>query len=116
MFKHPRILFFIKGPVPSTEDRAEALLLGTNVAFRNNLFISADDAIEACDGVAGDVPAEYLAKCPKAADVLTAFNSEAGKVLNAKEAKKKAAAQVTAAPKTAPAVVPGTVPFGARTV
>lgn len=65
MLKHPRILYFIKGPIPSEDDQFKARQFGTNVVFRNAIF--ADTlAAEPCAGVTGEVPPEYAKKYPTA--------------------------------------------------
>jgi hypothetical protein len=73
--KWPRILFFINGSIPSEEEVAEAESLGFNVTFRNALFVAAEGALEACDGVAGDVPERYAAKYPSAEEVVEEFKT-----------------------------------------
>jgi len=75
MKRYPRILFFIKGVMPSAEAMEVAEKYGPNVAFRNANFVPSSGAIEKCDGVAGEVPETY-AKCPKAEDAIEAFEKE----------------------------------------
>lgn len=70
--KYPKIIFFIKGSVPKPEDAEAAEKLGFNVVFRNALFVDDGGAPEACDGVAGAIPAKY-ADFPKAEDALASF-------------------------------------------
>lgn len=79
--RYPRILYFIKGVMPSAEAVEVAEQYGPNVAFRNANFASSAGAPEKCDGVAGDIPEAY-AKLPKAKDALKDF-----------EEKRKAAAE-----------------------
>lgn len=60
----PKIIFFIRDFVPSDEDVEKAQAIGPGVVFRNANFVPANPSpgqIEACDGVAGDVPAAYAA-------------------------------------------------------
>ena len=59
MRKQPRILFFVKGSLPSKEAYDIADEFGVNVAFRNASVIRDGACIEACDGVAGEVPESY---------------------------------------------------------
>ncbi len=58
-----KILYFIKGPVPSEKETAEAKLLGA--VFRNASATGPSDSVETCDAVAGAVPEAY-AGYPKA--------------------------------------------------
>ncbi len=75
MKRYPRILFFIKGVMPSAEAMEVAEKYGPNVAFRNANFVPSSGAIEKCDGVAGEVPETYK-KCPTAEDALKKFEEE----------------------------------------
>lgn len=63
-----KILYFIEGPLPTSEDYAKALELRANVMFRNAQAVPVDSssALEECDGVAGEVPPSYAAKYPPA--------------------------------------------------
>lgn len=62
-----KILFFTDGPAPTAKQLAEANKLNGHICFRNARYVPADPhALEACDGVAGDVPAVYSAKYPDA--------------------------------------------------
>ena len=54
-----RILYFINGCTPTEIDVENASQLAGNVVFRNALFVSDEDSLETCDGVAGNVPAIY---------------------------------------------------------
>ena len=77
--RYPRILFFIKGAVPSVDDIDESEKMGPNVAFRNACFIPeelTDGAFEQCDGVAGAVPKSYANKFPTAKEALEKFEEE----------------------------------------
>lgn len=60
--KHPRVLFFLKGIIPTLEEQSEAEELGNNVAFRNASVIADGDPLEAFDKVAGAIPASYAAE------------------------------------------------------
>ncbi len=75
MRKWPRILFFILGALPTAEEVGEAEALGFNVVFRNALLVPAEGALEACDGVAGEVPERYAAAFPSAEEVLEEFKA-----------------------------------------
>lgn len=66
-----KILFFIKGPAPSPEQRQEALSINGNVCFRNAAVIRDGDYVEPCDGVAGEVPKAYK-KLPSAKEAMDA--------------------------------------------
>lgn len=56
--KKEKILFFIKGFVPTDEERAEAEKLGTKM-FRSARMVSDTSPIEKCDCVYGCVPEQY---------------------------------------------------------
>lgn len=71
--KYPRIIFFIAGSNPTPEEIEAAELLGMNVTLRNASLVSATGCMEACDGVAGAVPARYAKECNAAEDVLLEF-------------------------------------------
>ena len=65
--KPDKILYFINGPLPTTEDYAAAAELRANVMFRNALAVSPDGgSLEECDGVAGEVPLQYAKAYPPA--------------------------------------------------
>ena len=71
----PRILFFIKGTVPTLEQQLEAEdLLPARVSFRNANLVLAEGSLETCDGVTGDVPARYKKEYPKAKKALEGFD------------------------------------------
>ncbi|MCY1543495.1 hypothetical protein D9M68_793150 [compost metagenome] len=57
--KQPKILYFIDDAVPTAEDYDAVAEIGSPVAFRNAAHIGPDDKPEACDAVAGAVPAVY---------------------------------------------------------
>lgn len=90
MKKAPKILYFIRGSVPTKEEQDEADTFGANVAYRNVEFMG-DEAPEAADGVAGGtyqemeddkpvgepvslIPHKYRSY-PKAADVVAAYRA-----------------------------------------
>lgn len=85
--KLPRILFFIRGPVPSLEQQLEAEDLSpARVSFRNADLVLAEGALEVCDGVTGEVPARYKKAYPTAKKALEGF-AEARKAAYEKLAK-----------------------------
>ena len=103
--RYPRILFFIKGVMPSVEAQEIAEQYGPNVAFRNAHFVSDTEAPEACDGVAGDVPERYK-KLPTAEEALKKFEEArkvAAETAKKNKAKREAEQDKTEAPKTEPA-------------
>jgi len=53
-----KILFFTKDSVPTEAERDEASQIVGNVVFRNAKFAGSEPP-EACEGVAGAVPANY---------------------------------------------------------
>jgi len=58
--KLPLILFFIASAAPTPEEELAATeITGCRVVFRNAKVINYDAGLEACDGVAGAVPASY---------------------------------------------------------
>lgn len=59
--KAPRILYFLKGSMPTAEQQIDAMRYGSGVVFRNGSCVPVEGSPEACDGVAGDVPALYSA-------------------------------------------------------
>lgn len=73
--KYPRILYFISGTVPTKEQVREAQKFGPNTSFRNATLVSAEGALEAADGVAGDVPTRY-ADYTSAEDAIAAYEAE----------------------------------------
>ncbi|AJD83164.1 hypothetical protein [Paracoccus phage vB_PmaS-R3] len=64
----PRILFFIKGTLPTLEQSLEAdKLAPMRVSFRNANLVPEDGALEACDGWHGeDTPKRYRKAYPTA--------------------------------------------------
>jgi hypothetical protein len=64
--KPSRILYFIRGAVPSTAQRQDAETYGFGVVFRNALHVPPDGALERCDFVIGDVPGRYQKAYPLA--------------------------------------------------
>lgn len=88
--KVPKILFFVDGMAPTAVDVEAASEINAHVVFRNARAVPADGSLEACDGVAGKVPAPY-SKLPTAAQAIkthavkvremnaTANNDAAGK-------------------------------------
>lgn len=88
MKRYPRILYFIKGVMPSAEAQEVAEEFGPNVAFRNANFVPSSGALEACDGVAGDVPETYK-NLPTAEEAIEKFEAER-KAANEKNAKRDA--------------------------
>lgn len=76
MKKFPIILFFVAGSEPTAAQQAESFKLGPNVRFRNAEFVSDVGSMEACDGVAGDVPARYADAYPTAEDALKKYADE----------------------------------------
>lgn len=71
--KTPKILYFVAGYAPTAADLIVALDLGVGVQYRNSTKINAEDPCEPCDGVAGDVPAQYAEKFPDATEVVEAY-------------------------------------------
>lgn len=73
--KTPKILFFVDGMAPSSEDMAEAAEITGQVCFRNARAIASEGSLEACDGVAGKVPPQY-AKLPSAKEAAKAYSQK----------------------------------------
>lgn len=73
--KYPRVLYFISGTVPSSEQVREAQKFGPNTSFRNATLVSSEGALEAADGVAGDVPTRY-ADYTSAEDAIAAYEAK----------------------------------------
>lgn len=83
----PRILFFIKGTLPTLEEQLEAEdLAPARVSFRNANLVREEGALEICDGVTGEVPARYKKAYPTAKKALEGF-AEARKAAYAAKAK-----------------------------
>jgi hypothetical protein len=61
--KKKKVLFFIKGSMPTKENFSEAQKIETEksycVVFRNYHFVSEDEKPEHCDFVCGTVPKSY---------------------------------------------------------
>jgi hypothetical protein len=70
MRNFPRILFFIASTMPSDAESDQAMELGPNVAYRNASLVSTEGALEACDGVAGQVPQRYVYARPSADEAI----------------------------------------------
>ena len=65
----PRILFFIKGTLPTLEEQLEAdELAPMRVSYRNANLVSAEGALETCDGWYGDATPERYRKAYPAAE------------------------------------------------
>lgn len=62
-----RTLYFISGVSPTPEQQAEADSLPGIVCFRNALKFREEDAMEAFDAVAGDVPEPYAKEAARRA-------------------------------------------------
>ena len=63
------VLFFVRGMVPTQEQRDEANTYGPNCSFRNLLYVSDEATLEECVAVAGEVPARYAAAYPQAVPI-----------------------------------------------
>lgn len=110
MLKHPRILYFLNGPVTKPADAAAAMKLGSNVSFRNALLIDPTECLEPCDGVAGFVPDNYAAAYPKGAKVMADFVASLGDVPKPAEGGEEPAAPAVKEVVEAPAFKPATAP------
>lgn len=65
--KPAKILFFVNGHAPSSEDFQEAAEMKATVVFRNALAVPSEaHCLEMCDGVAGRVPKLYADAYPDA--------------------------------------------------
>lgn len=72
-----KILYFIEGPLPTSEDYAAALELRANVVFRNALAVPEENSsLEPCDGVAGEVPPAYAKAYPPAEAAIARTKSQ----------------------------------------
>jgi hypothetical protein len=60
------VLYWIKGHVPNPAQIADARQYGPHCAFRNANFHTVGSGLEPCSAVAGDVPADYRNRFPKA--------------------------------------------------
>ena len=66
-----RVLFFIPGMSPTSEQRSEALNFGAHVSFRNAQHINDEEPCEPCVAVYGpSVPKQYAAKYPWACSIV----------------------------------------------
>lgn len=74
--KQARILFFVNGVAPTSEDFAEADKISAQVVFRNATAVPPDGALEIADGVAGHVPARYAEAYPTAAEAIAKKRNE----------------------------------------
>lgn len=88
MKRYPRIIFFTRGVVPSTEAYVIAEGFGANVVFRNANHIPETGCLERCDGVTGDVPARYKEKYRDAEIVIEEFEAAREKALKDAKAPK----------------------------
>lgn len=70
-----KILYFVKGGVPTAKQKAEAADMG---ALIRNANITSGDFVERCDAVAGDVPEAY-AKFRREIPGKPAAETDAGK-------------------------------------
>lgn len=57
--KAPKILYFVDGMAPTSEDMQKAADIKGQVCFRNARAVPSEGSLEKCDGVAGKVPATY---------------------------------------------------------
>lgn len=74
LIKKPKILYFIKGSVPTDTDRIEANKYDSaNVIFRNGNAVNNDDRTEDCDGVAGAVPDVYATRYKSAEEAISVY-------------------------------------------
>ena len=69
--KSSRILYFLKGAVPTPEEYADAQRYGTGVVFRNAQFGNHDAPEAAEGGVAGTIPENY-AEAKRATAIMAA--------------------------------------------
>jgi hypothetical protein len=81
--KQARILFFVLGVAPTAEDFEAAAKLQADVVFRNARAVPSEGSLEACDGVAGEVPERYAEKYPPAEEAIKKYK-EALKAMHKK--------------------------------
>ena len=82
----PRVLYFIKGTVPTLEDQLAAEELAPClVSFRNAHLVSDVGALEACDAVAGAAPARYKKAYPGVEDAVKAYKKAREDAYNARK-------------------------------
>lgn len=62
--KTPKILFFLADGVPTDAELDAGEKCGFGVVFRNSQYVPVEGALEACDGVAGNVPPRYAEAFP----------------------------------------------------
>jgi len=94
----PRVLYFIKGTVPTLDDQLAAEELAPClVSFRNAHLVSDVGALEACDAVAGAAPARYKKAYPGVKDAVEAYKKKKKTDEAAKKAKDEAEAKAKAA-------------------
>lgn len=75
--KPAKILYFVDGPAPTSEDFQKAADLAATVVFRNARAVPSEEhSLEICDGVTGHVPAIYAAKYPKADEAIAKKKAE----------------------------------------
>ena len=95
-----KILYFVRGGVPTAEQKAEAAGMG---AFIRNANVTASDFVEHCDAVAGDVPEAY-AKFSRAVPGKYVDEPDAGRGEAVKEGGKARNAKTERESKPLPAV------------
>lgn len=104
------VLYFLAGGVPTEEDRAISDDIKGTVRFRNGKFVSATDAPEACDYIAGHITediAKAYAKTKRLENAIFEDGSDAAKVARQTERKAKAEAPKHGMrPPKAPPLVP----------
>lgn len=59
-----KVLYFIKGPVPTKEEAAAKEKI-EGAVFRNALAVAVGDSLESCTGIAGAIPEAYKILLPK---------------------------------------------------
>lgn len=75
--KPAKILYFVDGPAPTSEDFQKAADLPATVVFRNARAVPSEEhSLEICDGVTGHVPAIYAKKYPKADEAIAKKKAE----------------------------------------
>lgn len=63
-----KVIYFVKGALPSKEDYEAATAIGPGVVFRNALKLVNGAPLENCDAVAGAVPEDYAMIFPTAGE------------------------------------------------
>lgn len=113
--KDPKIIFFIKGSVPTELQKIQASLLSSRTVFRNALYVPEVlplGQVEACDAVTGIIPGPY-SKMPLAEKVVKEHKDALKKRYDEllKEKKEKGIADKTQISlETVPPVEPTTPP------